>query len=207
MSGLVIYMEGGGCGRGGRAELRRGMSAFLRPLVEAASRKALRWGLVACGSRTEAYRRFRKAVEDAGPGEIKVLLVDAEELVTGGPRNHLSERKEDKWDLGFVSDAAIHLMVQVMETWIVADPEALARYYGRGFNSAKLPKRTNLEKEPKLRVANALKDATRQTGKGPYHKIRHASELLKRVSPARVKERCPHCKRLFEELHRIIEAA
>ncbi len=101
----------------------------------------------------------------------------------------------------------IHLMVQFMETWIVADPQALAEYYGQGFHATRLPGRRNLEKEPKTSVERALREATRSTGKGVYHKIRHASELLKRLNRTRVVDRCRHCKRLFKVLDGIIEAA
>ena len=203
--GVAIYMEGGGPGPDGKAALRQGMDRFLCPLKQAARRRSLFWKLVPCGSRGETCRRFKNAVNNAHPNETQILLVDSEALMTLPPQAHLQET--DGWDLSFAREETIHLMVQVMETWIVADPEALARYYGQGFNVGKLPQQRDLEQEPKTSVENALKDATRRTGKGVYHKIRHASELLKRLDQARVKERCPHCKRLFEELDQIIEAA
>jgi len=43
-------------------------------------------------------------------------------------------------------------MVQCMETWIVADPEAVKKYYGAGFKAEKVPKRENLEEEPKSQI-------------------------------------------------------
>ncbi len=98
-------------------------------------------------------------------------------------------------------------MVQLMETWIAADPVALVDYYGRGFKAARLPERLDLEKERKESVERALKEATRGTRKGVYHNIRHASELLKRLDQARVKDRCRHCRRLFEELDGIIRTS
>ena len=207
MISITIYMEGGGDGAGGRAALRQGMDAFLRPIKEAARRKALRWKLVSCGPRSETYRRFQNAVGNAGPEETNILLVDADELVTQPPRAHLSERKSDNWDLSFADERTIHLMAQVMETWIVADPEALTGYYGQDFKAAKLPKRQDLEQEPKERVLFALKNATKGTKKRAYHKIRHARELLKQLDAAKVKARCRHCERLFEELGRFVEAA
>lgn len=147
-----------------------------------------------------------EALGQSGGSAANILLVDAETVVTvTDPRVHL--RSEDGWDLVSASGASVHLMVQIMETWIVADPEALARYYGQGFRRAKLPKRTNLEKEPKARILDALKEATRHTGKGAYHKISHAAQLLRRMDPARVRSRCDHCERPFNELHRIVEGA
>ena len=198
-------MEGGGDGSQGKAAIRQGMDAFLRPIKDAARRKALHWTLVACGSRGEAYRLFKRAVRDGEGDETQVLLVDSEASVATLPRAHL--RQQDGWDLGFASDATVHLMVQVMETWIVADPDALARYYGRRFNRAKLPPRPNLEEEPKVQIEERLRDATKRTSKGSYHKIKHARELLTAIDPAQVHTRCRNCKRLFKELERIIAAA
>lgn len=87
----------------------------------------------------------------------------------------------------------IHLMVQCMEAWIVADPEALASFYGQYFKANALPVRQNLEEEPKQDLYDKLDKATsdRRLNKGGYGKIRHASELLKRVEPAKVAVRCP----------------
>lgn len=201
---ITIYLEGGGRGEGRRA-LRRGMMRFLRPVKEAFGGKALYLGVVPCGSREETWNRFRREAASAGPGETCVLVVDAEGPVEESPRAHL--RVSDGWDLSGIPGDAVHLMVQVMETWIVADPEALARYYGQGFRRARLPKRTNLEQEPKARILDALNEATRHTGKGAYHKINHAVQLLRRTDPAKVRSRCDHCERLFNELHRIVEAA
>lgn len=204
MRSVAIYMEGGGSGRG-RNTLRRGMDRFLAAPKERARSRAFSWKLVCCGSREDAYRRLGNAVAFAEPHETVILLVDAEDFVVRSPRAHL--REEDNWDLSFASENTVHLMTQIMETWLVADPEGLARYYGGRFNPAKLPRRMDLEQEPKTRVENGLRDATKDTGKGPYHNIEHASELLGQIDPAKVRARCRHCKRLFEELDRIIAAA
>ena len=206
MTGITIFMEGGGAGALGRAAIRRGMSDFLASTRSAAQRKKIPWKLVPCGSRGNAFRRFREALEHARGSMATVLLVDAEAIVTTvDPRVHL--QNQDGWDLTGAPVEAVHLMVQVMETWIVADPTALARYYGQGFAKGKLPRRANLEDEPKERVLHALKEATRRTTKRDYHKVEHASVLLGRIDPLWVQERCPHCKRLFEALRRIIAAA
>lgn len=207
MRGIKIYMEGGGSGRQRRGALRTGMEILMEDLKDAARKKALGWSLVCCGSREKTYRRFRNAVGDAGPGQTTILLVDAEEPVDEpmSPGAHL--RKNDDWDLSLAPDNTIHLMVQVMETWIVADPKALTAYYGRDFGASHLPGRSNLEDEPKAQILRALKDATKGTTKGVYRKIEHAGDLLTRIDPAKVRNRCRYCRRLFEELGRIVEAA
>ena len=134
-----------------------------------------------------------------------MLLVDAEEAVGNNtPRAHLQTR--DNWDLAFAADDMVHLMVQVMETWIVADPDTLAKWYGSDFRKNELPRTANLETISKASVMDALKQATRSTQKGAYHKIRHASDILQRIDQQQVRERCPAYDRLFVTLERWIDA-
>ena len=204
MSGIAIYMEGGGEGKENRAALRQGMDTFLQPLKEATRNKALPWKLVCCGTRNEAFQRFQNAV-NSSTGAVNVLLVDAEGPVNQSARDHLQAR--DGWELSCIGEDTVHLMVQMMETWIVADPAALSRYYGQGFRVNKLPKATDLETVTKATVERSLGEATKDTQKRRYHKIRHASDLLKRVEAEKVKARCCHCQRLFDEIGRIVDAA
>ena len=181
------------------------MDAFLQPLKNAAREKELGWKLVCCGPRDEAFRRFQNAVNN-GDDEVNVLLVDAEGPVNLLPRRHLRDR--DGWDLSFTGENTVHLMVQTMETWIVADPAALKSYYGnKGFRANKLPNATNLETVLKAAVESSLREATEKTQKGCYQKIKHASDLLKKINVQTVKKRCYHCRRLFDKLRQIINAA
>ena len=203
VSGISIYMEGGGDGKENRATLRQGMDTFLQPLKEASRNKALPWKLVCCGTRNEAFQRFQNAV-NSSTDAVNVLLVDAEGPVNQSPRLHL--RNQDEWDLSFAPEETIHLMVQVMEAWIVADLETLKSYYGQGFRVKQLPRAKNLESVPKTDVESSLSEATKDTQKGRYHKIRHASDLLKRIDAEMVKVRCCHCQRLFDEIGRILGA-
>ena len=203
MRGVAIYMEGGSDSRDTKTALRQGMEAFLITIKEAVREKSWRWKLVCCGSRDETFRKFRKAFQ-VGEYAITVLLVDAEAPVEGpvedrSVRDHL--RSRDGWDFDFVSAAdVIHLMIQTIETWIVADQQALAKYYGQGFRGNELPKTINLETVAKTKISGALNRSIRHTQKGLYHKIRHASDLLKKIDPQHVASRCPSCARLFATL-------
>ena len=191
---IAVYFEGGGNSAETKAILRQGMSAFLKPLVDLARHRRCRWSITSCGGRDQAFDAFVDAL-DKFPDTFNVLLVDSETPVTALPRSHLAQR--DNWNLNAASEVQVHLMAQCMEAWLVADPEALADYYKQGFNSNALPARMNLEEEPKQQIYAALVAATRQTQKGKYAKIKHASELLKRVSQDKAKTRCGHCERLF----------
>lgn len=204
MNGVAIYMEGGGNSRDTKAALRQGMDALLTVLKEAARSKAWHWKLVCCGGRQETFDAFTRAAI-ADEMTVTALLVDAEGPVKGSIREHLHER--DGWDCGGFDDAAIHLMIEAMEAWIVADAPTLANYYGQRFNANPLPKAQNLEAIAKDTIATALERATRATQKGPYHKIRHASDLLRRIDPQVVQRRCPGCARLFSELGAAIAEA
>lgn len=202
MTGVTIYMEGGGDYQDGKAQLRQGMDAFLIDLKSKVREKRWKWKMTPCGGRQNAHDAFQNARNYPRDGEIIILLVDAEAPVTAATRaEHLRMRKGDGWDLTGVHEETIHLMVQTMETWIVADPTALRDYYGQHFKGNFLPKAIDLETVANITVANALDKATRQAmPKGVYHKIRHASDLLKKIDPSIVQRRCPSCARLFNVL-------
>jgi hypothetical protein len=194
---IAVYFEGGGDSAETKAALRQGMSAFLKPLVDAARQRRCRWSVTSCGGRDHACEAFLDALGKE-PEKFNVLLVDSEAGVASLPRAHLQQR--DNWSLHGAQEDQVHLMAQCMEAWLVADREALAGYYKQGFNAKALPDRINLEEEPKTHIYAALEAATRQTQKGSYGKIKHASQLLRQVSPEKAQTRCPHCRRLFETI-------
>jgi len=154
---IAIYFEGGGNSAETKAALRLGMSAFLKPLVDLARQRRFRWSITPCGGRAQALSAFTDAMEKE-PEKFNLLLVDSEEAVRGAPCAHLQRR--DGWNLQAAQENQVHLMAQCMETWLVADPEALAAFYDQGFNQNALPPRNNLEEEPKAQIYAALESAT-----------------------------------------------
>ena len=204
MSGVAIYLEGGGQKSSTRAALRQGMNAFLNEIKETARKRGLHWKLVPCGGRHDTFDAFMGAVK-AQQYDVVGLLVDAEGPVRGNSIQHLIEHDGIANDLAKIwiqtgKASAVHLMTQTMETWIVADPASLKSFYGQELNAGQLPNSSDLEAVSKQDISRQLDNATRPTSKGRYHKIRHASELLKKIDPVVVRERCPSCKRLFDEL-------
>jgi len=95
-------------------------------------------------------------------------------------------------------------MVQTMEAWLIADREALARFYGREFREGALPQHADVEHIDKSTLVPALQAATRLTSKGEYHKIRHGCVLLAQLESAKVRRAAPHCERLFITLERLL---
>ena len=214
MTQIAVYVEGGGDTTQQKADLRQGFDSLLEPVKSSARAKRLGWKLACCGDRRAAYEAFINGVR-MNPGAINVLLVDSEDPIapeTGDPARDAAARvahlrQRDGWDLSATSAERVHLMVRCMEAWIVADPDALTVYYGQGFSPTVLPARLNLEEEPKSDVNDKLARATRGTQKGEYGKIKHASQLLQRIDPARVAQRCPRFASLTRWLEQTIEAA
>ena len=203
---IAIYVEGGGDQRDIKDKLREGFGEFLSELRDMARRKKIRWKIVACGGREEAYRDFCTAMAQ-NPQAFNVLVVDAEETIedtarecTHLPWTHLKKRKGDGWERPpGASDLQCFLMVECMEAWLIADKANLQAYYGNCFAPASLPTNRNVESVSKENLYSALKRATKNC-KSEYHKTRHAFDILKKSDARIVRAAVPHCKRLFDVL-------
>lgn len=194
---IRIYVEGGGDQRSGKAAVREGFSKFLSEMREKARSHRVRWNIVACGSTRSTIEDYQNALQRHRHA-VNVLLVDSDGPVVLPPVDHL--KKPGGFDVAGMSPDLVHLMVQVMEAWILSDRDALERFYGEGFKTAALPRRENVEEVEKQAVYRALSDATRHTKKGEYHKIRHGPRILALLDVSKVRERATHCDRLFRAL-------
>jgi Domain of unknown function (DUF4276) len=193
---IRIYIEGGGDKKDQKDFIRQGFSKFFTPLIDLARSKRIRWNIIICGSRNNAFRDFKNALQDY-PEAFNVLLVDAEASVKkNSPWEHLKLR--DDWDKpAGVDDNNCHLMVQTMEAWFIADIATLKKFYGQGFKENAIPKNTNVETIAKNNLEPTLKTATDSTTKGEYHKIKHAYKLLKLLDVDKVCQASPYCDRIF----------
>lgn len=200
---IRIYVEGGGNQSDTRAAVREGFSRFLSPLREMARERDLGWHVTPCGSRGATFEKFMLALSHY-PRDFNVLLVDAETAVAKPAWEHL--RDGDGWPLSGTIDRHCHLMAQAVEAWMVADPDALAEFYGHGLHRGALPRRQDVEVIPKTELYAALNRATAACRKGKYHKIHHGSEILKRIRPERVRRRARHYDRLFTSLEDILRS-
>ena len=157
--------------------------------------------IVASGSRRNAYEDFKtRHRHTADKNEGALLLLDAERAVgETGPWQHLKDR--DGWDRpDSATDDQCHLMVEVMESWFLADRTALEEYYGQGFQETALPSNQQIEQVAKNDVLNRIRQATRRTSKGRYDKGRHSFEILARIDPSKVTNASLHARRFVEAL-------
>ncbi len=197
MVNLTLYVEGGGDTREQKARLRRGLSSFL----ERANLQGRMPRIVASGGRDVAYDKFRRAHTNGVMAAV--LLVDAEGPVkVDSSWRHLQERDEWQRPAG-ATDEQCHLMVQVMESWFLADREAIARFYGPDFRPGSIPQWPDIEQVPKRDVYDKLNNAARDTIKGGYHKGRHSFEILEGLDPNKVADASPHAKRFIDSVKKL----
>ena len=157
--------------------------------------------IVASGSRNRAYKDFCTALKKAADNEFVVLLVDSEAPVTTdqGPWSHLKGR--DHWDQPEkASDDNVHLMVQCMEAWFIADRGTLAKCFGQQFNANALPAREDVENISKPDLESRLNNATRAANKGKYDKGRDSFDILAKINPQKVMSASLYAKRLIDTL-------
>ena len=188
-----LYVEGGGQSRVLRQALREGFRAFF----EKAGLERLP-KVVACGSRRHAYDDFCAAIGRPS-ADFAALLVDSEGPVKATMAwAHLKER--DGWEQpATATEKSVYLMVEVMESWFLADRDCLARYFGNGFRASALPApQRDVEDVAKQDVERALNEATRHSRKGRYAKGRDSFELLRQIDAAKIIEASPHARRLVE---------
>lgn len=192
---VILYVEGGGDSDDLQERCRRGFRQFL---MKAGFTGRLP-RIVACGSRNNTYKSFCTSLRKGRRDEFPILLVDAEATVESPPWNHLKRR--DGWNRpdGAIDEHA-HLMVQVMESWFLADRQQLKAYFGQGFVESALPGNLKVEEVAKETVFQSLKMATRNSRKGEYGKGDHSFDILGRIDPGLVTAAVPHAKRLKDIL-------
>lgn len=185
---IRIYFEGD-------QALRPGFRAFFGEIWDRATGRRCKVRLIAGGG--TAVQDFDMALKHH-PNAHNILLIDSE-----GPH-------DAKASAGFCGKHQfprnlVFWMVQVMESWFLADREALRTYYGAGFNESALPPNPNVEEVPKQDVLTGIGRAIRQTKKRKYHKTEHAPVLLERIDPGKVRKAAPNCEWIFQNVLAILE--
>jgi predicted ATPase len=159
---LSVYVEGGGNRNPALAAKCR--EAF-KKLFERQGLAGRLPRVIACGTRRFAYEDFCRALEQ---GQDCLLLVDSESAVEGrDPWGHVAARQGDQWARPEGASALeLHLMVQCMEAWFLADRESLHAYFGAGLRVAALPAHEEVEQVHKEALYQGLRRATQETSKG-----------------------------------------
>ena len=197
---IKLYVEGGGKGshKFATIKMQQGFGAFFKELKDAARDKKIRLTILPSGNTQSTYDDFIFSVKNS-PQSLNLMLVDSDDAVAENESARaFLQNKYKKWKLQTVKDEQCYLMVRIMESWFIADVDALKEFYGQGFNSSAIPKNRNVEAIEKNRVKAALKNAIAKTNKKEYHKINHGAKLLELINPNKVREVAPHCRRLFE---------
>jgi hypothetical protein len=193
---LKLYIEGGGEGQLLDTLFRQGWKQFF----EAAGLVSKMPSVVRGQGRTQTLDLFATAVAHPRGGALPLLLVDSEDPVEEGHSvwQHLEARDGWKRPPGTADNQAF-LMVQVMETWFLADRDLLRRYFGHSLRENHLRQWPVLEAVPKPTVFNALAKATAGCQRH-YAKGKVSYELLGQLSPQQVEAACPHAKAFLDRL-------
>jgi len=179
---LRIYFEGD-------ARLRPGFHNFLREIVEAARNKKCSLDLIATGGTpVQDFRDGLKTHKNAW----NILLLDSDMAFNGSLVDLCLSKSLDP-----SYEASVFWMVQIMETWFLADIAALRAYYGNSLQEEDLKGNPIVENRPKKDVYYGLKSATKETKRGEYHKTKHAPALLAAIDVSLVRAAAPNCERMF----------
>ncbi len=189
-----VYLEGGGNSKEGKVRCREGF----RKLFEKCGFSGRMPALVACGARNDAYDDFKIAHAEAASADFIGLLVDSEDPVADIEQTwqHVGQGDVDNWPKpSGATEKQLMLMTTSMETWMVADREALKAHCGPRLNESALPAVQNMEQRDRHTILNALQAASRDCP-GPYAKGPKSFELLGKLDPVVLEQHLPSFKRV-----------
>jgi hypothetical protein len=196
---IKLYIEGGGDSALQDTQFREGWRTFF----ENAGLKGRMPATFRGGGRQQTFDAYQTALRTRREGELPLLLVDSEDLVPDGRDEWAHLKARDGWDrppAGGEGDA--FLMIACMESWFLADREALKAFFHDCWRDQAIPQWANLEAVPKADVLDKLAQATAACGKKAYAKGKRSFEILKMIDPAKVEQKCPGAKRLLDRLRK-----
>ncbi|MBF0587677.1 MAG: DUF4276 family protein [Magnetococcales bacterium] len=161
--------------------------------------------VIPCGSRDQAFKFFSRSWPLKKGDPIPLLLVDSEEPIHDDlePWTFLTDR--EPWERPEnATNHYVHLMVNCMENWFLADLGTLDNYFGPGFNTAALPKTLPIEKALKNDVMKGLKQASRNSRRGIYHKGRHSFDILEQIDPTKLQRKAPWACRFLKAMDDVL---
>jgi len=191
----TIYIEGGGDSNQLRSLCRKGF----RKLIENCGFTGYMPRLVACGGRDSAFDDFKIAHVNKSNSDYVAMLIDSEDpLKYSDAWEHLKIR--DGWDKPLDSeDDQVLFMTTCMETWIVADQDALAKHYGDKLQESALPSLEDLESRSRHDIQERLSHATRDCSNA-YKKGKRSFAVLEKLSPDKLELHLPSFVRVKQIL-------
>ncbi|MFH0967906.1 MAG: DUF4276 family protein [Methanobacteriota archaeon] len=202
-----IFVEGGGDSKELKSRCREGF----RKLLENSGFQGRMPGFVACGGRNKAFDMFCTSTLGDRDQMRSFLLVDSEDPVEGedySPESSIAWihlEKRDKWDRPEgVLNSQVLLMTTCMETWIMADRDAIHAFFGGNIREASLLPIYELEKRPRDEVLESLISGTVNCGRNKaYRKGKRSFELLIHLNPKTLQQNLPHFQRFIQTLRQI----
>lgn len=188
----TLFLEGGGTGPDSKGLQSRCREGY-RMLLEKCDFRGRMPRLVACGGRGNAFDDFKTAHRNKAPGDYVAMLIDSEDPLADleATWEHLRPRPGDNWERPqAATDDQVLLMTTCMETWIVADREALRKHYGSRLQNSALPPLTDLEARGRHDVQDKLAHATRNCANA-YTKGKRSFQVLAKLTPAVLEEHLP----------------
>ena len=192
----------------GAPGLKPGFHSLLGQQVQRARQRRTKFEFIAGGSREKAVKDFLRSCRQS-PSNLNVLLVDSEGPVQSRTSWIRALRGQSFWDGGVAcSDEQVNLMVQSMEAWFIADPQAIARHFSQGYNGNSLPSPQNAERTAPADMLAAISRGIPRDRRGRrrrYDKVTDGAHLLELIDVATIGRHCRHFKRLMDFLDKEID--
>ncbi len=195
----TLYIEGGARGSDSK-ELQIRCREGFRRLLERCQFRGRMPRTFACGGRANVFDDFKIALRTKAAGDYVAMLIDSETPLRDleAAWRHLS--RHDHWARpAGVEEKQVLFMTTCMETWIIADHDALQKHYGGRLQSSALPRLVNLEGRDRHDIQDALVHATRNCSNA-YTKGKRSFEILAKLSPDVLERYLPS----FERFRRIL---
>ncbi len=170
-----LFLEGGGSGPNSKELDIRCREGFRKLLEKCGFGEQQRMPrLFACGGRAAVLDDFSTAQTTKRADEYLAMWIDSEERMAdiNVAWNHLQNvtTVPKRVRPTGATDDQVLFMATCMETWIVADRQALTSYYGSDLQENALPPLDNLEQRSRHdiqeRLSHATRDCTNPTIKG-----------------------------------------
>lgn len=194
---VKIYIEGGGEGKDLDIRFREAWNKFFKTAGFAGRMPRPIRG----GSREKTFDAFCQEVRHQSDRDCVLLLVDSEIPVKKEHTVWEHLKVHDSWEKpSLPGKFDCFLMIQSMETWLLADLTTLSNYFGPNFKRDKIPAWTELEAVPKDTLLDILRKSSAACIGRQYSKGRVSFELLARINPTRVAEQCPAARKFLDFL-------